>query len=459
MLGYGVTSWRKTVVILGAAAMAAAGGVAGAESAGAGGQTTVWGHDTSRVSVSTSGAQANDSGFTGQAVSADGRFVAFSSRASTLVPGDTNDSPDVFVRDTVNDVTRRVSVGSAGQQGICDIDPNVDDCIGSTFPAISADGRFVAFRSAAPNLVPDDTNDEIDVFVRDRLAGVTRRVSVGSDGRQGNSISSAPAISADGRFVAFISGATNLVRGDTNGKPDVFVRDRARGVTRRVSVGPSRRQSNGSSFSPVISANGRIVAFTSDASNLVAGDTNATNDVFVRAGGLTTRVSVESGGGQANGSSGTQDQRPTAISADGRFVAFTSEASNLAPGDTNADLDVFLRDRAERVTRRVSVGSNGQQADGSSSMPSISAHGRYVAFASIASNLVAGDTNETVDIFVRVAGTGTKRASVSSIGQQANDESSQPAISADGHFLAFASFASNLVPNDTNSQDVFLRKR
>lgn len=428
MLGYDVTSWRKAVVILGATAVAAAAGVAGAESAGAGGQAAMWGHVTSRVSVSTSGAQADDTGFTSQGVSADGRFIAFSSRASNLVPGDTNESPDVFVRDTVKDVTRRVSVGSAGQQGSCDIDPNVDDCIGSIFPAISADGRFVTFRSAAPNLVPGDTNDEIDVFVRDRLAGVTRRVSVGSNGRQGNFSSSQSAISADGRFVAFRSGATNLVRGDTNGTPDVFVRDRAKGVTRRVSVGPSGRQSDGSSSSPVISANGRIVSFSSDASNLVAGDTNAADDVFVRAGGLTTRVSVGSGGVQANGSSGTQDLQSTAISADGRFVAFTSEASNLAPGDTNADLDVFLRDRAERETRRVSVGSNGQQANGSSVQPSISAHGRYVAFASIASNLVPGDTNETVDIFVRVAGTGTKRASVSSIGQQANDDSFQPAI-------------------------------
>jgi hypothetical protein len=187
---------------------------------------------------------------------------------------------------------------------------------------------------------------------------VTRRVSVGAGGRQANSSSFGAAISADGRFVAFLSVASNLVAGDTNGAEDVFVRDRVAQVTRRVSVGPGGQQSNGGSFLPAISADGRFVAFNSLASNLVPPgvDTNNTGDVFVRDRKVqvTRRVSVGPGGQQANG-----DNFEPAISAHGRFVAFTSEASNLVAGDTNATYDVFVRDRKAQVTRRVSVGSGG----------------------------------------------------------------------------------------------------
>jgi Tol biopolymer transport system component len=243
-------------------------------------------------------------------------------------------------------VNTRVPVDAGGQQANSD----------SFEPAISAAGRFVAFASYASNLVPGDTNNDFDVFVRDRKAQVTQRVSVGPGGQQANGNSFEPAISADGRLVAFSSGASNLVPGDTNGTSDVFVRDRKAQVTRRVSVGPGGQQANGESLKPAISAHGRLVAFSSGASNLVPGDTNGTSDVFVRdrVAQVTRRISVGPGGQQANGGS-----HSPAISADGRFVAFVSRASNLVAGDTNGASDVFVRDRVAQVTRRVSVGSGG----------------------------------------------------------------------------------------------------
>jgi Tol biopolymer transport system component len=203
------------------------------------------------------------------------------------VAGDTNNTVDVFVRDRVAQVTRRVSVGPGGQQ------PNDS----SVEPAISAHGRFVAFISFASNLVAGDTNQSPDVFVQDRRTQVTRRVSVGPGGQQANGFSSQPAISAGGRYVAFTSDASNLVAGDTNQSPDVFVRDRRTQVTRRVSVGPGSQQANSQSFDPAISAHGLLVAFASAASNLVAGDANNTVDVFVRdrVAQVTQRVSVGSG--------------------------------------------------------------------------------------------------------------------------------------------------------------------
>jgi Tol biopolymer transport system component len=355
----------------------------------------------------------------------------------------------VFVRDRLLQVTRRVSVGPGGQQANA----------WSFEPAISADGRFVAFTSFASNLVPGDTNDSTEVFVRDRRRLVSRRVSVGPGGQQANCCGSgAPAISAHGRYVVFDSLASNLVAGDTNNADDVFVRDRVAHLTRRVSVGPGGQLANNNSFVPAISADGRFVAFTSSASNLVAGDTNDTDAVFVRdrRAQVTRRVSVGPGGQQANDGS----SRP-AISAHGRFVAFRSRASNLVAGDTNGTDDVFVRDRKAHVTRRVSVGPAGQQANSSSFQPAISAHGRFVAFDSFASNLVAGDTNNNYDVFVRDRRAQlTRRVSVGPGGQQANGRSFQPAISAHGRFVAFRSYATNLVPGDTNGiPDVFVRDR
>ena len=316
---------------------------------------------TTRVSVASDGTQGNaGSGFP-LVVSANGRFIAFSSAASNLVAGDTNGATDMFVRDTCYGAptgctpsTARVSVANDGSQG--------NQIIGSdSRPALSSDGRFVGFDSDANNLVVGDTNAFRDIFVRDTCFGAsagctpsTTRVSVASDGTQGNGASVVPTISADGRFVVFRSNAGNLVAGDTNGAGDVFVRDTCVGVpagctpsTTRVSVASDGTQGNaGVFFDLSISADGRFVAFDSDASNLVAGDTNGAVDVFVRDTCLgapagctpsTIRVSVASDGTQANNSSITG-----ALSADGRFVAIDSNASNLVADDTNGFIDVFL---------------------------------------------------------------------------------------------------------------------
>jgi Tol biopolymer transport system component len=341
------------------------------------------------VSATSSGVGGN--GFSsGPSISASGRFVAFGSDSSNLVGGDTNIATDVFVRDRETGTTTRVSVSSAGAQG--------EQVANSVNPSISADGRFVAFDSWASNLVGDDTNGTADIFVRDRMSGTTTRVSVSSAGVGGDDFSFDPSISADGRFVAFDSYASNLVGGDTNGTADIFVRDRMSGTTTRVSVSPAGTQGNGDSVFPSISADGRFVAFYSAASNLVGGDTNGFGDIFVRDRGnhTTTRVSVSSAGVEENNNAGD-----LSISADGRFVGFSSFASNLVGGDTNGFGDVFVRDRRNHTTTRVSVSSAGAEGNHDSYGPSISAAGRFVAFNSFASNLVGGDTNGTWDVFVR----------------------------------------------------------
>jgi Tol biopolymer transport system component len=407
---------------------------------------------TTRVSVATGGAQANgQSG--GSTISTNGRYVAFASDATNLVAGDTNDAQDVFVHDGVSGATTRVSVATRGTQAN-----------NSSFgpAAISADGRYVAFSSAATNLVAGATGG---VFVRDRVAGTTTLVSESTGGAKASGAE--PAISADGRYVAFSSSATNLVAGDTIG--GVFVRDRVKGTTTRVSVSTQGAQASGAE--PAISADGRYVAFSSSATNLVAGDTNRTGDVFVRdrVSGTTTRASVAT-----NGTQGNLTSAQPAISANGRYVAFGSIASNLVADDTNGIVDVFVRDRVKGTTTRVSVATNGTQTTRidfnrtteDSDRPAISADGRYVAFLS-GFPLVAQDTNGIIDVYVRdrINGT-TTRASVATNGTQLVGSIAvrgiwdRPGISADGRYITFASPATNLVARDTNGvSDVFVSPR
>jgi Tol biopolymer transport system component len=320
---------------------------------------------------------------------------------------------------------------------------------------IAASGAHVAFTSDASNLVPGDTTTRADAFVHDRASGATVRASVSSAGVQGNESSTEPRLSADGNFVAYISTATNLVAGDTNARDDVFVRDRAAGTTVRASVSTAGTQGNGHCFTPVISADGRAVAFESGANNLVAADSNGVQDVFVRdlAAGTTTRVSVDSGGLQSNAAS-----FHTALSADGRFVAFTSPASNLVAGDTNGVDDVFVHDRQLAITVRGSVGPAGVQANSGSAYPALSADGACVAFTSAATNLVAGDLNNMADVFVHdLANSSNTLASVDSNGGQSNAFSYLAGLSASGRHVVFVSEATNLVPGDTNGRyDVFV---
>lgn len=348
----------------------------------------------------------------------------------------------------VSAATSRVSVSTAGAQGNSTCD----------FPSVSGDGRYVAFLSESSNLVSGDTNGKPDLFVRDRTTSTTARVSVSSAGGQAGGFSLYPSISADGRFVAFESDAPNLVAGDTNETNDVFVHDRTTGATTRVSVDSAGAEAGYCSAEPSISGDGRYVAFTSIDYSLVAGDENSATDIFVRdrTAGTTTRVSVASGGAEANAGSGSPS-----ISADGRYVVFSSLANNLVAGDTNGVEDIFRHDRDTGTTIRLSVDSAGAQGDGISRYPSISADGRYVAFDSIAANLVAGDSNGKEDVFVHdCVGGATTRVGVESADYAADPFFAGPVISGDGRYVAFVSDSAMLVPGDANAAgDVFVHDR
>ncbi|MCH8813930.1 MAG: calcium-binding protein [Chloroflexi bacterium] len=404
--------------------------------------------DTERVSVDSLGGEANGGDSTAAAISDDGRFVAFHSKATNLVANDTNGVRDVFVRDRQTGQTTRVSVDSLGGE--------VGG--GGSGPAISGDGRFVAFASVASDLVAGDTNSVVDIFVHDRQTGQTTRVSVDSLGGEVDGSSLDADISDDGRFVAFTSHASNLVAGDANSVRDVFVHDRQTGQTTRVSVDSGGGDADDSSRFATISDDGRFVAFESDAPDLVPGDTNGFQDIFVRdrQNGQTVRVSVDNLGGQSDA-----DSYFPVISDDGRFVAFGSDATGLVPGDTNGWGDIFVHDRQTSETTRVSLDSLGGEPNEESYGSTISDDGRFVAFISLATDLVPGDTNGFREIFVHDRQTGqTTRVSVDSLGGQANDRSVDPAISGDGRFVVFDAEATNLVPGDTNGfRDIFLHDR
>ena len=314
--------------------------------------------------------------------------MAFESAAGNLVEDDSNGQQDIFVHDRQSGETTRVSVASDGSQAVGS----------STWPSISADGGLVAFTSFADNLVTEDSNGMADVFVRDLTSGETTRVSLGPDGVEGDGISEEPWISADGRFVAFASMATNLVADDSNDQRDAFVHDRETGETRRVSVASDGSQGDGPAYQPILSADGSVVAFTSSAATLVADDGNLESDVFVHdiATGKTTRVNLNTAGNELRDDSGH-----VSMSANGRFVAFVTGDGFVVADDTNESSDVFLVDRKKGVTTRLSVGSGGEQADGNSYATALSANGSLVAFASNAGNLVPHDDNGVRDIFVR----------------------------------------------------------
>jgi len=405
---------------------------------------------TIRVSVSDSGNEGDFFSYD-PSISADGRYVAFESDAGTLVPDDTNNSSDIFVYDTLAGSIKRISVSSTGVEGN----------FASYNPDISADGKYIAFDSSSSNLVPGDTNATQDIFVYEMSSGDISRVSINSSGIEGDSNSYNPSISADGRYIAFSSYATNLVPGDINAAEDVFVHDKVSGVTIRASVwyreyGGNRFGGNDDSDRASISADGRYVVFESAATDLVFGDTNQAWDIFVHdtVTAETTRISVTSAGAEGDFFSSFPS-----VSADGALVAFGSGSSNLVSGDTNTLDDVFVHEMSSSATQRVSVTSSGTEGNLDSYAPSISPDGRYVAFESNSSNLVAGDSNLVKDIFVydRVSGN-ISRLSVDSVGTEANGNSQNASLSQNGKFIAFESTASNLVPDDTNGQgDVFVR--
>jgi Tol biopolymer transport system component len=399
------------------------------------------------VSVDYSGAEGNDGSYR-SAISRDGRYVAFESDATNLVRGGTNGKRHIYVHDRHAERTTLVSVDSDGIQGNDD----------SGNPSISAEGRYVAFESESTKLAPPGTHGERHVFVHDRRTGETTLVSVDSSGTPGDSYSGRPSISDDGRYVAFVSYATNLVAGGNNGKYQVYVHDRQTRQTSLISVNSAGLAGNNHAEYPSISAGGRYVAFRSTATDLVPGGTNGKSHIFVydRQRGQTTRLSVDSAGVEGN-----NDSSVPSISADGRYVAFESNATNLVAGGTNGKRHIFVRDRKAEQTTLLSVDSEGVEANHDSFEPSISADGRYVAFESEATNLVAGGTNSADQVFVHAQGSGeTFLVSANSGGVQGNAASYAPSISADGRYVAFHSTSTNLVVGTTNGRSqIFLHDR
>jgi Tol biopolymer transport system component len=389
---------------------------------------------TARVSVSSDGEQANDS--TGWTVcSGDGRFAVFASSASNLVPGDANGVKDVFIRDRFTGEVSLVSVSTAGLQG----DGASDQ------PAVSADGRYVVFQSLATNLAPGGAAGLLDVFLRDRQLGTTELISASGDGSPSDGESGAADVSDDGRFVAFVSAASNLVAEDGDTLPDIFVRDRRLGVTTLESVTTDGTKAQGSCSSPTLSADGAVLAFASCASNLVGGPPQPclTANVFVRdrLEHTTTVISTGLDGQPSYGSSGPR------LSADGRHVAFSSiVAQDPRLPIASSSGNVFLRDLELQVTQLVNVDSDGQWLDPYTDS-AVSRDGRFVAF---------GKSTEIQPAYVRdmLEGT-TQPVTVTLDGDPAvlGGFVSPHAISRDGRFVAFTSASSDLVSTDTNNVD------
>jgi Tol biopolymer transport system component len=377
------------------------------------------------------------------------KWVVFFSEADNLVPGDFNAQRDIFLRSRIFAEENLCSVPSGGT-------PQANDqCVN---PSVSANARFVLFESNATNLDPADSTGSSDIYLHDLKTDTTELISVDSSGTHGNGTSTNATLSNNGRFIVFQSTSTNLVAGDANGVSDVFLHDRKTGVTRRISVDPDGNEANGASFLPRLSASGRFVVFDSNATNLVAGDTNGKTDIFVRdlKTGTTSLVSVGIGGAPANGFSDD-----ATISSNGRFVCFTSAATNLDANDADSTNDVFVRDLKLGTTVLVSAGLAGSSTGSPSFHGRIAQKGRFVAFTSDSATLVASDTNAQGDVFVRdLHKATTLRASVDSAGAEGtgNLGADRPSISANGRFVSFEADFTNLVPDDTNSVfDIFVR--
>ena len=405
--------------------------------------------NTTLVSVDLTGTGVGNKESFSPALSADGRYVAFQSSATNLVDvTDNNGSTDVFVRDLRTGKTTLVSVNKSG---------NAAANRGSSSPSISADGRYVAFDSSATDLVTQPVGFLVsNVYVRDMVLGLTTMVSIDKTGtKNGNNSSGDSAITPDGRFVAFVSGATDLVEKiDTNRTGDVFLRDLQAGVTKLLSTNSTGESAaNGTSgvgesagvAPPVISSDGRFVAFLSIATNLVdIPDTNQRLDLFVRDAKTDTTklLSLNSNGTGTNG----DGVKSFAMSADGRYVAFTLGVANLLPDGHFSD--AFVTDLQTNTSVPIITFTVGQLFSGTSSVD-ISADGRFVAFSTASNNLTqVPDNNNAADVFVRDMVTGNvSLVSVNTEGTSTGNRNSfDQRISGSGRFVVFQSESSDLVP-------------
>ena len=403
----------------------------------------------SRVSV---GASGNGNGQDGE-ISADGARVVFTSSAA-LIPGDTNPWSDIYTKDLATGVLTVVSTNSAGQAGNGSFDN----------PVFSPDGTKVMFGSTSTNLVAGDTNENYDLFIKDLTTGVVTRVSTNAAGEQMQYGGGRRAVfSADGTKIAF-DGFGPFAPGDTSHAQNVFVKDLTTGAVTLASVtsggvgGMSGSYPYTTYYTAILSGfspDGDKVAFTSSAPNLVAGDTNGVDDLFIKtlSSGALTRVSTDSAGNEANGLSAE-----LVFSPDGTKIMFYSAASNLVVSDTNGAGDLFIKDLTTGTVTRVSTTSAGAEANGGSGSGSFSADGTKIVFTSSASNLVAGDTNGVADVFIKDLVTGAvTRVSTGVAGLAANGWSGGGHLSADGTKLVFESVAGNLATGDTNGyNDIFL---
>lgn len=338
------------------------------------------------------------------------------------------------------------SVGSTARLSVAPDGAEADeDSYLSWATSVSDDGRYVAFTSFASNLVPGDTNGGADAFVADRLTGAVERVSVAADGNQANGPSGDPSLSADGRYVAFLSLANNLDARDRNFLLDVYVKDRVTGAVTLVSISESGAQGITDAATPAMSADGRFVAFM--VRGIPPAPTSGPAVVYVhdRLTGETEWVSKDVTGGAPDGV-----VFEPAISGDGRYLSYYSWATDLVVGDVNNLQDLFYHDRATGETRLVSVTTDGTQANSVSGYAAVSRDGRYVAFQNLASNLLPGDSNGASDVYVWDARTGRHEVvSVSGAGALGFPDSYPPDISADGRFVTYYSTAGNIAPGAT----------
>ena len=383
-------------------------------------------------------------------LSTGGRFIAFTSSATDLVAGDTNGKEDVFVRDTLTGTTVLASQSSGGAHGNGDSDE----------PSISPNGRYLAFRSTATNLVTGDSNAVADVFLRDLVAGTTIRASVRNDGSQstGGTVAG-PSVTADGEGVLFESTADQITTNDSNGKADVFIRLLDQHVTERVSVTSTEAGIATGGYQPAMSSNGRYVVFTASTGQIDALDVDTHSDIYLRDRtlGTTEKVSFGFGGSEADGTA-----HSAVVSDDGRYVTFPTSATNMfgISGSPAGD-NIYRKDRQHPVdATQVDINDASFPTDGTSSSPSMSADDTKVVFSSAATDLVDGDDNGYSDVFLRNLTTekttliSTKSGTTAPI----HGATGIPDISPDGTAIGYQSLAPDAFPGDANAAaDVFWR--